>query len=426
MGFPMNTVVMVGVCHRVAPLALLERVAIPPSRRGDVLAAVRAAGFEEAVLLTTCSRTEIYAVGRFSPDRLVEVLAAQAGSAAHAIRRVAEVRVGDEVASHLFRVAAGLRSRVIGEPEIRSQVRAAFRAAYADRATGGVLGELFSTAVRLSGRIHSETELGSTTRSLARRAVDLALAGTNRTTPNVLVVGSGRMASATVSHLRRMGHRPTVVARDETRAIQLAGVTHARRLSDLTDLMHTAHVVICATSAREPLLGLDEVRFATSGRTGLLTLVDLSVPRNVDPDVADLDGVRVIDLEQMHGPSVDATILESVARAETMVRAAVRRHRDHLAARRAGPVIAAIRDRIEARCQEAVVSTAPANSAPEQLAAVARALAGRLAHPVTMTVRAASATGDDATILAVCEALDVTLTPEMVGLGVGALLTQGS
>ena len=422
----MNTVVMVGVCHRVAPLALLERVAIPPSRRGDVLAAVRAAGFEEAVLLTTCSRTEIYAVGRFSPDRLVEVLAAQAGSAAHAIRRVAEVRVGDEVASHLFRVAAGLRSRVIGEPEIRSQVRAAFRAAYAVRATGGVLGELFSTAVRLAGRIHSETELGSTTRSLARRAVDLALAGTNRTTTNVLVVGSGRMASATVSHLRRMGHRPTVVARDETRASQLAGVTHARRLSDLTDLMHTAHVVICATSAREPLLGLDEVRFATSGRTGLLTLVDLSVPRNVDPDVADLDAVRVIDLEQMHGPSVDTTIVESAARAETMVRAAVRRHREHLAARRAGPVIAAIRDRIEARCQEAVVSTAPANSAPEQLSAVARALAGRLAHPVTMTVRAASATGDDATILAVCEALDVTLTPEMVGLGVGALLTQGS
>jgi glutamyl-tRNA reductase len=422
----MNTVVMVGVCHRVAPLALLERVAIPASRRGEVLAAVRAAGFDEAVLLTTCSRTEIYAVGRFSPDRLVEVLAAQAGAAAHAVRRVAEVRVGDEVTSHLFRVAAGLRSRVVGEPEIRSQVRAAFRQAYAAQATGGVLGELFSTAVRLAARIHSETELGSATRSLARRAVDLALAGTSRTIPKVLVVGSGRMASATVGHLRRMGHRPTVVARDETRAIQLAGVAHARRLSDLTDLMHTAHVVICATSAREPLLGLDEVRFATSGRTGLLTLVDLSVPRNVDPDVADLGGVRVIDLEQMHDPSVDATIVESAARAEALVRTAVRRHRDHVAARRAGPVIAAVRDRIEARCLEAVGSLAPADSAPEQRAAVARTLAGRLAHPVTMTVRAAAATGDDAAILTICGALDVTLTPEMVGLGVGALLTQGS
>lgn len=422
----MNTVVMVGVCHRVAPLALLERVAIPASRRGEVLAAVRAAGFEEAVLLTTCSRTEIYAVGGFSPDRLVEVLAAQAGAASHAVRRVAEVRVGDEVASHLFRVAAGLKSRVVGEPEIRSQVRAAFRAAYALQTTGGVLGELFPTAVRLAGRVHSETELGSTTRSLARRAVDLALAGTTRTAPNVLVVGSGRMASATVSHLRRMGHRPSVVARDESRAVQLAGVAHARRLSDLADLMHTAHVVICATSAREPLLGVDEVRFATSGRTGLLTLVDLSVPRNVDPDVRELDGVRVIDLEQMHDPSVDTTMVESAARAEAMVRAALRRHRNHSAARRAGPVIAAIRDRIEARCQEAMVALAPEDSGTEQQAAVARTMAGRLAHPVTMTVRAAAANGDDAAILTICEALDVTLTPEMVGLGVGALLTQGS
>jgi glutamyl-tRNA reductase len=426
MGMAMNTVVMVGVCHRVAPLALLERVAIPASRRAEVLDAVLAAGFDEAVLLTTCSRTEIYAAGRFSPDRLVEVLAGQAGAASHVVRRVAEVRVGDEVATHLFQVASGLRSRVVGEPEIRSQVRAAFRDAYAAGATGGALGELFAGAARVASRVHRETELGSTTRSLACRAVDLALAGTNQTSPNVLVVGSGRMAAATVNHLRRLGHRPTVVARDESRAAQLAGAAHAGGLSDLVHLMKTAHVVICATSAREPLLGIDEVQHATAGRTGVLTLVDLSVPRNVDPEVTDLVGVRVIDLEAMHDPSVDAAIAEGATRAQALVRAAARKHRDHLAARRAGRVIAAIRDRVEAQCLEVAEDLAPSGSTPEERTRIARTLAGRIAHPVIMAARGAAAAADDAALLTICEALDVTLTPEMVGLGVGSLLPQSS
>jgi glutamyl-tRNA reductase len=415
MGIPMSTVVMAGLCHRTAPLSLLERVAVPVSRRADVLAAVRAAGFDEVVLLTTCSRTEIYAAGRAPADRLVDVLAALAGNASDAVRRAAAVRVGDEVAPHLFSVTAGLASRVIGEPEIRSQVRAAFREACAAGATGGVLGELFSGAVRVATCVHRETELGSTTRSLACRAVDLGLAGT-KPAPEVLVVGSGRMAATTVSHLRRLGHRPGVVARDHGRAVQLAGTPHARRLSDLVGLMETADVVICATSAAEPLLTVDDVRRATSGRSDSLVLVDLSVPRNVEPAVADVVGVRVIDLEAMHDPRVDATLVQSVAHAEALVRTSVRKHRDHIAARRVGPVIAAMRRRIEAECLEAISAPVTPSVPPQDLARFARVVAGRLAHAPTMAARVAAAAGDDAALLAICEAFDVTLTPEMVGL----------
>ena len=177
----MNTVAMVGLSHRTAPLALLERVAVPADRRADVLAAVRAAGFSEAVLLVTCSRTEIYAAGPHArPDRLVDVLAGQAGSAYGTVRRTAEVRVGQAAVTHLFRVTSGLESRVVGEPEIRSQVRAAFREACAAGAAGGTLGELFAGAVRVASRVHQETALGSTSRSLACRAVDLALTGHDR------------------------------------------------------------------------------------------------------------------------------------------------------------------------------------------------------------------------------------------------------
>jgi glutamyl-tRNA reductase len=264
--------------------------------------------------------------------------------------------------------------------------------------------------------VHRETELGSTTRSLACRAVDLGLTGT-KPAPEVLVVGSGRMAATTVNHLRRLGHRPAVVARDHDRAVQLAGASHARRLSDLVGLMETADVVICATSATEPLLTVDDVRRATTGRSEPLVLVDLSVPRNVEPAVADLEGVRIIDLEAMHDPTVDATLVQSVAHAEALVRTSVRQHRDHLAARRVGPVIAAMRRCIEAECLEAISGPPTATASPEDLARIARVVAGRLAHAPTMAARAAAAAGDDAALLAICEAFDVTLTPEMVGLG---------
>ena len=424
----MNTVAMVGLSHRTAPLALLERVAVPTDRRADVLAAVRAAGFSEAVLVVTCSRTEIYASGpQAHPDRLVNVLAEQAGAAYGTVRRTAEVRVGQAVVTHLFRVTSGLESRVVGEPEIRSQVRAAFREACAAGATGGTLGELFAGAVRVAARVHQETALGSATRSLARRAVDLALTGTADAGPTVLVVGSGRMASAAVNHLRCLGHRPTVVARDERRAVQLGGASHARPLSALVGLMGAADVLICTTSACEPLVTIDGVRRAMSDRRASLTLVDLSVPRNVDPAVAGIDGVRVVDVEAMQDhPATGPDLADSVARAEALVQTSVQRHRDHLAARRAGPLIAAMRQRVEAQCLEAVSRLAHSTCSPDELARIARTIAGRLAHPATMAARAAAATGDDAALLTICGAMDVTLTPEMVGLGEDELLPQCS
>jgi glutamyl-tRNA reductase len=424
----MNTIAMVGLSHRTAPLALLERVAVPEDRRGEVLAHVLASGFSEAVLLVTCSRTEIYAAGPHArPDRLIDALAGQAGNAYGTVRRTAEVRVGQAAVTHLFRVTSGLESRVVGEPEIRAQVRGAFRRACAAGAVGGSLGELFARAVRAASRVHQETALGSTSRSLACRAVDLALTGTGDASPTVLVVGSGRMASAAVSHLRGLGHRPTVVARDAGRAVQLGGAAHARPLSDLVGLMGAADVLICTTSANEPLVTLEGVRRAMSDRAAPLTLVDLSVPRNVDPAVAGIEGVRVVDVEAMRDhPETGADLAASVAKAEAMVQVAVQTHRDHLAARRAGPLIAAMRQRVEAHCLEAVSSLARTTHSPDELARIARTVAGRLAHPATMAARAAAAAGDDGALLTICGAMDVTLTPEMVGLGADELLPQCS
>ena len=423
----MNHVAMVGLSHRTAPLPLLERVAVPTDRRAGVLAAVRAAGFDEAVLLTTCSRTEIYAAGgHVDTDRLLDVLAGEAGAEYRAARRSAEARTGEAALTHLLRVASGLESRVVGEPEIRSQVRAAFREAVSEGSAGGALGELFALAGRTATRVHRETSLGASSRSLACRAVDLGLAEAGSTRPGVVVMGSGRMASAAVTHLRHRGHLPLVAARDEGRAEQLAGAGHARPLEDLVALLRVADVVICTTSAGEPLLTSADVCRALVGRSGPLTLVDLSVPRNVDPAVAALAGVRLLDLEALGDrPGADASVVPSVARAEALVRAAVRRHRDRLSARRAGPVIAAIRQRVEERCLEAVPGLAPTACPSEEVARLVHRMAGQLAHPSIMAARAAAAAGDDAALLTICSALDVALTPEMVGLGAGSRLKPG-
>ena len=125
-------------------------------------------------------------------------------------------------------------------------------------------------------------------------------------------------------------------------------------------------------------------------------------------------------------PATCPDLAESVARAEALVQTSVQRHRDHLAARRAGPLIAAMRQRVEAQCLEAVSRLAHSTCSSDELARIARTIAGRLAHPATMAARAAAATGDDAALLTICGAMDVTLTPEMVGLGEDELLPQCS
>jgi len=196
-------------------------------------------------------------------------------------------------------------------------------------------------------------------------------------------------------------------------------------MSDLVSLMSVADVLICTTSASEPLVTVDGVRRAMSDRAAPLTLVDLSVPRNVDPAVARIRGVRVVDVEDMQDhPGEGAALGQGVARAESLIQASITRHRDHLAARRAGPLIAAMRQRVEAQCLEAVARLTHTTCPPDELVRIARTVAGRLAHPATMAARAAAAAGDDAALLTICGAMDVALTPDLVGLGADKLLTK--
>jgi glutamyl-tRNA reductase len=309
-----------------------------------------------------------------------------------ALRELAEERTGQAVVEHLFRVTAGLDSRVVGEVEVQGQVQSAFRAAHAAGLTGPALGQLFPAALRCGREVRERTTLGAQGRSLARRAVEVglaSLAGAGRTRPAepvVLVVGSGHMATTAVEHLHDLGHRAHVAARDVEHAERLAGPGFVCPLPDLAAGVARADVLICATSADRHVVTVADVGAATRGRVRPLTVVDLSVPRNVDVSVGALPGVLLIDMEGMNDDATrDPAVAAALATGAAIVRAATRTYVEGSAARQAGPVIAALRRQ------------------------VGEASTARLLHRATVTARAAAVAGDTATLRLLCELFDVPL-----------------
>jgi glutamyl-tRNA reductase len=405
-------VLMVGWSHRRSPLALLEQLTV---RRGDepgLLGALRLAGYVEAVVLSTCSRTELYAVAGVHPSSdLVGVLAEYAECPRDQLDATAERRGGRDAVEHLFRVTSGLESRVIGEVEIAGQVRAALRAATRAGATGATLTRLFAAAAQTGARVRERTTLGSRGRSLSCQAVELGLAAVGVAEPVVVVVGAGRMASTAVEHLTRLDRRPQVAARDERSAARLAGADRVCPLPALAAAIEQADLVICATSAAQWVVTSSHVRTAMTGRRARpLTLVDLSVPRNIDVSVAALPGVRLIDLESMNDDwAHDPELCAAVATCSAIVEQAVADYTAGLAIAGAGPIIAALRREVEATCLRELTRSLGARAVAEpDLARAAHAVAGKLLHRPTLAARTAAASGDTGLLRRLCEVLGVS------------------
>lgn len=393
---------MVGLAHGRAPLRLLERAAVRQGGCGPLLASLRAAGCVEAVVLSTCSRTEVYVVSDLGRDALVGLLAEHCGVAREELHSFVEAREGRCVAEHLFGVASGLVSRVVGENEIHGQVRAALIEAEEHAAAGPVLERLFGTALLCGRRVRAETSLGGQGRSLARRAVDVGLASVTGTpAPVVAVVGAGRMAAVAVDQLTQRGHPALVVARDLARAARLVPEPRARAMGDLVAVLATADLVICATSATRDVVRESDVRAATDGRPRRpVTLVDLSLPRNIDATVAALPHVTLIGLKDLSDDtSSDDTnsraLRSALAAGAAVVASVLQRYQDDVAAAAAGPAIAAMREAVLATCRRELASV-PSRSviSEDDITRIAHALTGKLLHRPTLAVRAAAVAGD--------------------------------
>jgi glutamyl-tRNA reductase len=290
------SVVAVGVSHRSAPVAVRERVQLDEARAAEVLAAlVEEPGVDEAAALFTCNRSELYLAGSDA------AAAAEAATAALAGAPALEAWHDAAAARHLFRVAAGLESMVLGEPEIQGQVRRAFGRALALGTTGRVLNRLFQDALGAGKRVRSATGISRGGASVASVAMALAarelgeLAGRR-----ALVVGAGKHGALTARALADAGVRTMFVAnRDRGRAAELArrfgGA--AVGLGDLGQELRRCELVVTCTSAPERVLTRRDLAAASEGRR--LVVLDTAVPRDVEPAAASLPGVALFDLDDI-------------------------------------------------------------------------------------------------------------------------------
>lgn len=335
---------LVGVSHHRAPVELRERVALDPDGAA-ALAARLAERSGEAIVLSTCNRTEIYVAG----DAIEEVEGA-AGLDDPALVGVRYRLGGEAAALHLFRVAAGLDSLIPGEGEILGQVRGAFEAGK----PGPLLDRLFRQALHIGGRVRSETAIGENPASVSGAAAALAqqvfgeLEGRR-----VLLVGAGRTSELAARNLRTRGAEIVAVAnRTTVHAVELAERLGARAVSldGLGAALVDADIVVASTSAPSFVVTRETVAGSLRARKGRpLLFVDLAVPRDVDPAVNDLDGCFVYDVDDL-----EVVVTESLAgrrheaaHAERIVEAEAEVFREWHAALDVVPAIASLRARAE-------------------------------------------------------------------------------
>ncbi len=410
------SVIVVGLEQRDAPLDLLDRVTVSENALPKALACLRdKSNLSEVVILSTCLRTEVYAVVERFHDGVAEIqdfLATESGSSVDSLAEYLSIRFDDDVTTHLFRVAAGLDSAVLGESEVLGQVRRAWERAHEEKVSGPVLGALFRHAVETGKRVRSDTSIARGITSLSHGAVALAaahlpggLAGAR-----VLVVGAGEMGEGVTRALLGHGASGVVVAnRSSDRTEDLvAGLPDQRdapvvsaALDDLDQLLAAADVVFTSVGTSHPLIDGPLVERVLSVRRGEepLVVVDLGVPRNVEPRAADLDGIVLLDMDALRAAVADALSgrQEEVTEAERIVADEVERYRVASRARDAAPMVSALRSRAEeARRAELERQRAKRSDLSEgqweQVDAVTRAMVAKLLHQPTVVLKDAAGT----------------------------------
>ena len=348
----------VGLSHRTAPVELRECVDFS---RGGLDAALRAiadrGAAREVVVVSTCNRAEIYAAGE--NDATTEAMSRFFGDY-HALphERVAEhlyVRKGPEAARHLFRVAAGLDSLVVGEPQILGQVKAAYATANDLKLTGALTNRLFHSAFAVGKRVRAETGLGEGAVSVSYAAIALArkIFGSLKGL-HVLILGAGEMAKLTGIHLHAQQVRQiTLSSRTldgaQRLAAQLGG--HAVPWSQLDDALGAADIVVTATGATEPVLTRPRVEaIMRPRRARSLFIIDIALPRDVEASVGDLDQVFLYNIDDLQ-----SIVQENLARraaelsqAEAIVEEEVGKFSAWMHSREIIPTVIALRQRFEA------------------------------------------------------------------------------
>ncbi|MBY8966075.1 glutamyl-tRNA reductase [Algiphilus sp.] len=392
--------IALGLSHHNAPVEVRSQLAFTDTEAGDALARLRArGGIEEAALLSTCNRTEVLGVLEPAAEhRIAEWWAAERGAHPEQLRGYLRVHRDLGAVRHSLRVASGLDSLVIGEPQILGQMKQAYALAEASRTAGPILQRLFQHAFAVAKLVRSQTEIGAHPVSVAYAAVQMAKRiFTDLRDQTAVLIGAGETIQLIARHLRSQGVTRIIVAnRTIAKAEHLAREVHgyAIALADLPERLSDADLLVASTSSREPVVGVDAIRHAlTRRRHKPMCMIDLAVPRDIDTRATALDDVflyTVDDLRQIIAQNMGLR-QQAAEQAEALVADRAEAFNQWLESREVAGTIRGLRGRATEQ-RDAVLAKArrrlAAGEDPDAVLEHAlRALANRLAHAPSRTLR---------------------------------------
>ena len=300
------TLFVVGLNHKTAPVELRERLAVSPSDLVGSTAELKLReDLDEIVLLSTCNRVEVYAAVR-RPGRITPSLLASLCAEPHDFGSCAYAYEGLEAVRHLFRVAAGMDSMVLGETEISGQIKQAYETARAAKLTRGTLNRVFQSTFQVVKEIRTRTGIGRGATSIGSVGVELAekIFGHDLSRQSVMIIGAGQVGEACVRHLTKKGARSILVSnRSFDRAVELAAQFGGRavRFEDCRAAMAGADIVVASTGCPKTLLHRADIAPAMATRRNRpLILIDISVPRNIDPEAQDIENVYLYNIDDLN------------------------------------------------------------------------------------------------------------------------------
>ena len=405
----MSELLLIGISHKTAPVALRERLALT-EREADTFIRELVAREEvrEAVAISTCNRTEVYAVvsdAVHAESELLGKLARRAGIRPTQLVDIVYSPRNCDAARQLFRVTAGLESMIVGESEVQGQVRRSYEAALAAGTTGPFTNRLFRAALQTGKRVRTETALGSARVSVSTVAVDLACETVGELRDrDVVIIGAGETAELTALALAEQGVETIFVANrraDRARALATRFGGRVGSLDELPERMIEADIVVSSTSSPHPIVGAEELRVVMEARGGRpLVLIDIAVPRDIEPACGDIPGVRRFDIDDLQAiVARNLGVREGERdRAEAIVEDEIQRFSTWMGQQGATPTIAALREH-GSSIVEAVLAENEGRweaATPRDLArvdAVARAVMQRLLHEPTIRLKAIEEVG---------------------------------
>jgi glutamyl-tRNA reductase len=395
--------ITLGASHKTAPLALRERLALPEGRAARVLAELTAhEAIHEAVAISTCNRTELVLVaadGVEAESTTLSILAREAETRPTELLGHLYSKHGRDAVSHLFEVASGLDSMIVGEAEVQGQVKRAYELALVEGATGPISNRLFREALATGKRVRTDTGVSRSRVSVSSVAVELAadMLG-DLSQRRVLVVGAGENGELTARALRERGVETVFVAnRHYDRAIGLASRFGggAVRFEELPAELERADIVVSSTGSPHQIIGREELELVARERAGRpLVLIDIAVPRDIEPGVRDLPGIALYDMDDLQR-AVDRNVSAREAeatRARTLVEADVERFEQFMARLDVLPTVAALRERGEAIAQQVLRENEPrwesmSDADRARVEAMARSIVARLLHEPTLRLK---------------------------------------